>query len=843
MESAEVVICLDVLLHQDNPNDYYKLIQFIAEKTKKRLIVSGYASKENLDKSCMCIFHEDLRTSLEQTGKFARIFKLAQYRNLDVFVAETSFSVEHNSSNPNDISERTILEQLSQHPMPDLFLENIFASRMAFGWHTKQFSRIFEYPWILFQLGYDLRDREIAEFGAGISPLPLLLSMRGARVHTFDHGPEVLLDGIAQKNEWGFFNFASLDPSIKSINKTISTELLPANSMDIWYSVSVVEHVPKSLRLKIFKLMQHSLKPGGMLFLTVDLFKNSSALWNYSGGKQVEDATIHGTLATLQQELIDSDFIITTSKIHSMPDSERIDIALIAAQLMNTASEKCPTTPILKRGVNLDIGGQNNRNDMDGLWKIVDLHDGADIKINLEDDPLPLSDKSVDNIYSSHCIEHLEPDRLRNIFSEMFRVMNDGGKIRIVVPSFVKGAYYYFFKPNVLWQKMMPRINSNTPDTKMSRLSSWFYTETNKFNGTPGHKTAWDFELLRTFMAEAGFMNIHETGLADCSETFKGKDNPQYESFSLYVEGEKQKFSSTDKNDQGQAFFYFNYSCLKTDPADTQDIFTRDIHLIEDSKLFDSLWYLFTYQDVLKAKVDPLEHYVYHGWHEGRDPSGLFSTREYLDKHPELTETDECPLVHYIRSGQSQHIDLNKIIPDQVLNLITPIDFASVYELGNKKSAAGPYAHYYRASGIQYSSIDLNRLDGSIPFDIESPINLPPRDAVMNIGTSEHINNQYMVFKNIHALSKSRMIHRVPVASNHSESGYWGYSVDFFNELAWLNFYKIEKIYTETSSTNQKILCCSLKKTTAQQTNFCWTNSLLESLNFNPHGSGGISYK
>jgi len=174
--------------------------------------------------------------------------------------------------------------------------------------------------------------------------------------------------------------------------------------------------------------------------------------------------------------------------------------------------------------LNLDIGGQNNRNDQAGKWKIVDLHDGADYKVNLENSSLPLADATVDNIYSSHCIEHIEPNKLRDVFSEMYRVMKPGGKIRLVVPSFRKGVFYYFFAPRILQKRLMPRINSNTPTTKMSYLSAWFYTETNKLNGTPGHKSAWDYELLKTYLREVGFRRIQKKSLRNCSEVFKGKE-------------------------------------------------------------------------------------------------------------------------------------------------------------------------------------------------------------------------------------------------------------------------------------------------------------------------------
>lgn len=189
--------------------------------------------------------------------------------------------------------------------------------------------------------------------------------------------------------------------------------------------------------------------------------------------------------------------------------------------------------------INLDIGGQNNRNDQSKKWTIVDLHEGADIKINLETDSIPLEDETVDNIYSSHCIEHIEPNKLKKVFSELYRVCKENGKIRIVVPSFKKGVFYYFFAPWKFKEKLMPRLNSNTPDTKMSRLSSWFYSEVNQLNGTPGHKSAWDFELIKTYLEETGFNNVKKMNLNKCSPIFEGKDNPQYKSFSLYVEAKK----------------------------------------------------------------------------------------------------------------------------------------------------------------------------------------------------------------------------------------------------------------------------------------------------------------
>jgi predicted SAM-dependent methyltransferase len=59
--------------------------------------------------------------------------------------------------------------------------------------------------------------------------------------------------------------------------------------------------------------------------------------------------------------------------------------------------------------------------------------DGPNIhKVNLENEPLPFEDNSVDEIFSSHCFEHiLHPF---NILNEMLRVCSPGAKIEIWTP-------------------------------------------------------------------------------------------------------------------------------------------------------------------------------------------------------------------------------------------------------------------------------------------------------------------------------------------------------------------------------------------------------------------------
>jgi hypothetical protein len=161
---------------------------------------------------------------------------------------------------------------------------------------------------------------------------------------------------------------------------------------------------------------------------------------------------------------------------------------------------------------------------------------------------------------------------------------------------------------------------------------------------------------------------------------------------------------------------------------------------------------------VRASGLSPTLHYLRRGWRQGYDPSGLFDTRAYLDRFPGLAVNGVCPLVHHLRNTSPNMFRLNAIVPPQVKNLIAPLDFRSAYDLGNKKTNNMPYAAYYRAMGVDYSSIDLNGLDGAIAVDLAEPVDLPPKQAVMNIGTSEHVVDQEAVFRNIHNLVVSRQV-------------------------------------------------------------------------------------
>jgi hypothetical protein len=81
----------------------------------------------------------------------------------------------------------------------------------------------------------------------------------------------------------------------------------------------------------------------------------------------------------------------------------------------------------------------------------------------------------------------------------------------------------------------------------------------------------------------------------------------------------------------------------------------RDYNLLKKSDLFDTKYYLAKNEDVQKAKMNPILHYLRFGWKEGRNPSEQFDSKAYLKQRPDVKVAGICPLVHYIKFGKNKN--------------------------------------------------------------------------------------------------------------------------------------------------------------------------------------------
>jgi hypothetical protein len=145
------------------------------------------------------------------------------------------------------------------------FLQRI---RGPFSIQENSTTRTFEYPWAYYAAGLD-SPKKIVEVGGSLSGFQFVLSRNGHEVVNVDPGIGWPSDerSITKLNRWFKTNVTLKTTTLGKAN-------LPDNYYDVFFSISVVEHLPEQ---DIFEIMEHAyrcLKLGGRFVMTVDLFLN-----------------------------------------------------------------------------------------------------------------------------------------------------------------------------------------------------------------------------------------------------------------------------------------------------------------------------------------------------------------------------------------------------------------------------------------------------------------------------------------------------------------------------------------------------------------------------------------
>ena len=77
-------------------------------------------------------------------------------------------------------------------------------------------------------------------------------------------------------------------------------------------------------------------------------------------------------------------------------------------------------------------------------------------------------------------------------------------------------------------------------------------------------------------------------------------------------------------------------------------------HAIRKNHLFNIGYYLQNNGDVRVSGADPLLHYLYHGYQEGRNPHPQFDTKYYTQTYPDVQKSKLNPLIHYSLYGKKE---------------------------------------------------------------------------------------------------------------------------------------------------------------------------------------------
>ncbi|SIR43197.1 class I SAM-dependent methyltransferase [Pseudacidovorax sp. RU35E] len=84
------------------------------------------------------------------------------------------------------------------------------------------------------------------------------------------------------------------------------------------------------------------------------------------------------------------------------------------------------------------------------------------------------------------------------------------------------------------------------------------------------------------------------------------------------------------------------------------DSLAEERALVVESGFFDADYYVEANADVAASGTEPLDHFLAHGWREGRDPGERFSIRAYIERYPDVGVADVNPLIHFLRFGRNE---------------------------------------------------------------------------------------------------------------------------------------------------------------------------------------------
>lgn len=118
-------------------------------------------------------------------------------------------------------------------------------------------------------------------------------------------------------------------------------------------------------------------------------------------------------------------------------------------------------------------------------------------------------------------------------------------------------------------------------------------------------------------------------------------------------------------------------------------------------------------------------------------------------------------------------------------------------ELGNKKNREAIYKTYFESLGFRHVSVDWNGEDGALKMDLRKPLGLGTFDMVTNIGTTEHVDQQEPVWRNILEAMHvgSVLVSTTPKKGNWQWHGIWYPTDEFYRKLAELNGLEVERLY------------------------------------------------
>ena len=157
----------------------------------------------------------------------------------------------------------------------------------------------------------------------------------------------------------------------------------------------------------------------------------------------------------------------------------------------------------------LNIGGEKKKEG----WKILNIQKKKDVDfIGDISDLSQFKDNSIDEIYASHIVEHVDQNKIKLTLKGIYRVLKDNGKFYISVPDM-----------NVLCSLYMAK--DAPKKVKFHAMRMMFGGQTDKYDY---HYFGWNYDFLKDYIEDAGFKNIKKVksiGLFEDTSDFAPYNN------------------------------------------------------------------------------------------------------------------------------------------------------------------------------------------------------------------------------------------------------------------------------------------------------------------------------
>ena len=302
------------------------VVELAWRTTRQALVVSGNEDPDS-GRDPALEFHEPLSATLRQVAPTAEIYPVASNPSVTTFVVLRAPEDNH----PRDYAPGTLAPLVGRHPDPLSLITMRLHARRTTGFYPDHAPRLWEYPVVAQLVAEHLPPgSRLVDLGAGVTPLAPFLTSRGYVIDTVDPSPIIRTwPPQPEWNEWDFLDYGAAGLARYSWNCVLG-DLPTRPPFDGIYSISVIEHVPATVRRALLADISARTRLGGLVVLTIDLVRGGDALWNLNLGVEVEEPTKHGTLQEVTEECAAVGLELFREDVVRDWGETRVDIGLLA---------------------------------------------------------------------------------------------------------------------------------------------------------------------------------------------------------------------------------------------------------------------------------------------------------------------------------------------------------------------------------------------------------------------------------------------------------------------------------------------------------------------------------